>query len=189
MPKQTRLPRIQRNPKRHINQHETTHKLDHQRILHWHKFRINIAPANRKLAAPVRSAHCETGQCTAESLPAEIEHHTWEGDHAREKGGEGYCGAYVAAAGRGEGVDEEGDEEEVGYSSEEGREEGEGVVDAGFGFGGFGFGGGVGCYPGGHESAHHATFVRLVFGSRVVVCRAWENYRRIPEERTSIDPN
>lgn len=73
----------------------------------------------------------------------------------------------MAAAGGGEGVDEEGDEEDVGYSSEEGGKEGEGVVDASFGFGGFGFGGRVGCYPGGHEGAHHASLFPLVL-SRVV---------------------
>ena len=156
MSKRLGLPRIQRHPKRQEDQDQARHELNHQRVLDRHQARVHMAPAHSELARAVRGMQGEPGQCAAECLRGDVQKGAREGDHPREQRGQRDGWADVPAAGGGEGVDQQRGQEEVDDAAEEGREEGQGVVDADFGGGRRDGGWGVGDHPRGDEDVHHA---------------------------------
>ena len=99
-----------------------------------------MASADGEGPSSVRAVQSEPRQGTPERLAGDVEDHAGEGDDAGEEGGEGDGWADVAAAGRGEGVDEERGEEEVGETAKGRGKERHGGVDTGLGCWGSGGG-------------------------------------------------
>jgi len=129
-PENLLLSRIQTHPKRHDQQQQTAHELDHELRRDSRLVREQEAAADLEKPRARRGAEQETCKCPAQRLRRDIQYETWERGQPREEGSERNQGVEMCAGNRAEAVNQKRDEDRVDARGDQGAEERGGAEDA-----------------------------------------------------------